>query len=100
MWGVIFQNPKKRAKGFRIVKLPDFHRGCPRQNEFEVFAYLKLYIPRKSIILEAPSLDGKDYHEGGTLPVCRCLLTLIVNHMDCISNMKHLGRGKFRKELI
>jgi hypothetical protein len=39
MLGVIFQNPKKRAKGFRIVELPDFHMGPSGQGEVEVFAY-------------------------------------------------------------
>jgi hypothetical protein len=73
MWGMIFQNPKKRSKRFRIVKLPDFHTGPPWQGEVDVFPYSKLYIPRKSIILEASSLDGKVYHRCGTLPVCSCL---------------------------
>jgi hypothetical protein len=50
---VIFQNPKKRAKGFRIIELPNFHMGPSWQGEREVFAHSKLYIPGKSIILEA-----------------------------------------------
>lgn len=73
MWGMIFQNPKKRTKGFRVVELPDFHMWPSWRGEVEVFPYSKLYIPGKSIILEASSLDGKDYHNCGTLPVCECL---------------------------
>jgi hypothetical protein len=37
MWGVIFQNPKKRAKGLRIVKMPYFHEGPSWYGEIEVF---------------------------------------------------------------
>jgi hypothetical protein len=73
MWGMVFQNPEKRTKGFWIIELPDFHMGPPWQGEVELFPYSKLYIPRKSIILEASSLDGKVYDDCGTLPVCRCL---------------------------
>jgi hypothetical protein len=39
MWGMIFQNPKKRTKGFRVVELPDFHMGPPWQGEVEIFPY-------------------------------------------------------------
>jgi hypothetical protein len=44
------------------------------QGELEVFPCSKLYIPGKSIILEASSVDDKDYHKCGTLPGCRCLV--------------------------
>jgi hypothetical protein len=74
MWGVIFQNPKKRAKWFRIIELPNFHLEPSWQGEREVFPCSKLYIPGKSIILKASSLDDKNYHYCGTLPGWRCLV--------------------------
>jgi hypothetical protein len=96
---VIFQNPKKRAKGFRIIELPNFHVRPSWQGELEVFPCSKLYIPGKSIILEASSMDDKDYHNCGTLPGCRCLVQVSA-YTDSQTYGLHLKSDHVEKKIL
>jgi len=64
MGSIVMQDSQERAKGFWIIKFPDFHGIHLRQ---------QLYIPGKKIILETYWLIGKGNSDGGTLSIPKCL---------------------------